>query len=51
VLVTLLDRSDGDPVPLGAELTRRYGGELIFPARRPWVFANFVESIDGIVSL
>jgi len=51
VLATLLDRSEGEPRPLVSRLTRRYGGELRFPTRRPWVFANFVQSLDGVVSL
>ena len=38
-------------LPLPPSLTRRYGGELRFPsADRPWVFANFVTTIDGLVS-
>lgn len=51
MLATLVDRSAGESAPLGAELARRYGGDLRFPARRPWVYANFVQSIDGVVSL
>lgn len=50
MLATLLDRSDGEPVPLPPSLRERYGGELRFP-QRGWVFANFVSSIDGVVSL
>lgn len=52
VLTTLLDRSEGQPLPLPDELLRRYGGPLSFPPRagRRHVFANFVSSIDGIVS-
>ena len=38
-------------LPLPPALIRRYGGELRFPAPdRPWVFANFVTTIDGLVS-
>ena len=35
-----------------AELTRRYGGELLIPVRsgHPTVLANFVSSIDGVVA-
>ncbi|MGH9488488.1 MAG: RibD family protein [Terriglobales bacterium] len=38
-------------MPLPAALRRRYGGDLDFPARPvPYVFANFVSSVDGVVS-
>jgi riboflavin biosynthesis pyrimidine reductase len=51
VLTTLLDRTAGRRVPLSDDLLRRYGGRLSFPpAERPYVFANFVSSIDGVVS-
>lgn len=50
MLATLLDRQRGDELPLGAGLTQRYGGPLRFPARRPYVFANFVSTLDGVVS-
>ncbi len=50
MLAALLDRADGDRLPLTPELLRRYGGELRVPSRRPYVFANFVSTIDGIVS-
>jgi riboflavin biosynthesis pyrimidine reductase len=51
VLATLLDRTEGGAVPLPAELVTRYGGPLRFPATdRPFVFANFVSTIDGVVS-
>ena len=51
MLATVFDHAEGPAVPVGAELTRRYGGEMRFPAQRPWVFANFVQTIDGVVSL
>ena len=51
MLATLLDRTDGEAVPLTPALADRYGGELRFRSRgRPLVFANFVSTIDGIVS-
>ena len=33
-----------------AELAERYGGPLAFPATRPRVVANFVSTVDGVVS-
>ena len=48
MLATLLDRSDGEALPLPAELEERYGGPLRLPERV--VFANFVSTLDGIVS-
>lgn len=50
MLATLLDRSEGAALPLPASLRDRYGGELRFPRARVHVFANFVSSIDGVVS-
>jgi riboflavin biosynthesis pyrimidine reductase len=50
MLASLLDRADGEPLPLPPELAARYGGELRFPQRTPHVFANFVSTIDGVVS-
>jgi len=50
MLASLLDRTDGDAMPLTPDLVRRYGGELRTPSRRPYVFANFVSTVDGIVS-
>lgn len=42
----------GNELPLPAELAALYG-RLIFPAQtdRPYVIANFVTSLDGVVSL
>jgi len=46
----LLDERPGLPqLDLPAELSRLYGGGLGFA--RPCVFANFVETIDGVVSM
>lgn len=48
MLETLLDRSQGDALPLPAVLAQRYGGALRMPARA--VVANFVSTLDGVVS-
>ena len=50
MLATFVDRSEGEALPLPEALAARYGGELRMPRRSPFVFANFVSSIDGIVS-
>ena len=50
MLATLLERDTGDALPMSRALVERYGGELRMPRRTPYVFANFVSSIDGIVS-
>jgi len=50
VLATLLDRSDGETLPLPEAIASRYGGPLRMPARSPHVFANFVSTLDGVVS-
>ena len=39
----------GDALPLTDELRRLYGGDLSLPARA--LYANFVQSIDGIVAM
>lgn len=50
-LETLFDRSIGTPIPLPGPLREAYGGDLSFPAgERTRVFANFVSTIDGLVS-
>jgi len=48
VLETLLDLTTGEILPLPAALAALYGGPLRLPQRV--VFANFVSTIDGIVS-
>jgi riboflavin biosynthesis pyrimidine reductase len=50
-LATLLDNSSGEDVPLPEALLRGYGA-LRFPAvvERPYVLANFVTTLDGVVS-
>lgn len=51
-LETLYDPDGGDALPLPPELARLYG-RLAFPPHpgRPYVLANFVASLDGVVSL
>lgn len=49
-ITTLFDGSDGEAAPLSATLRDTYDGPLTFPARRPHVYANFVSTIDGLVS-
>lgn len=49
-LDTLLDRSSGRALPLPPGLAERYGGALSFPEARPYVVANFVSTLDGVVS-
>jgi riboflavin biosynthesis pyrimidine reductase len=39
----------GEALPLTAELRRLYGGDLSLP--RPALYANFVQSIDGVVAM
>ncbi len=52
MLTTLVDRSRAPELPLPAPLLARYGGGLGFslPNDRPHVFANFVTTLDGLVS-
>ena len=51
-LESLFDAQTGTAFPLPPELTAIYG-QLRFPAQpeRPYIFANFVTSLDGVVSL
>jgi riboflavin biosynthesis pyrimidine reductase len=49
VIHRLIDDSRDPPIPLPAELERRYGGPLRLAART--VFANFVASIDGVAAI
>ena len=48
MLETLLDRSEGAVLPMPGRLETLYGGPLRLAERR--VFANFVSTIDGLVS-
>ena len=50
MLSTLLERDAGEALPLPSALADRYGGPLRVPSRDPWVFANFVSTLDGVVS-
>lgn len=49
---TLLDEVEGDSLPLPDRL-RAFYGPLRFPAfpGRPWIFGNFVSTLDGVVDL
>lgn len=50
-LTTLLDRSKGAPLPLPSRLREAYDGALAFRDSGPiQVFANFVTTLDGLVS-
>jgi riboflavin biosynthesis pyrimidine reductase len=51
-LDVLFDAALGNPIPMPAALKRTYG-RLTFPLTddRPYVVANFVETLDGVVSL
>ncbi len=50
-LESLFERARGDAVPLPSALREAYGGDLAFPGGdRPHVFANFVTTLDGLVS-
>ena len=51
-LESLFDAQTGTALPLPAELAMIYG-QLHFPVQtdQPYVFANFVTSLDGVVSL
>ncbi len=51
-LVTLFDRSSANALPLPTALAARYGGALGFalPPDRPYLVANFVSTLDGVVS-
>lgn len=51
-LATLIDRAPAPAWPLPPPLAGWYGGPLGFPAPagRPYVIANFVTTLDGVVS-
>ncbi|HLG51580.1 MAG TPA: hypothetical protein VKY56_08085, partial [Chloroflexota bacterium] len=51
-LQCLFEERRGEPVPMPPALAALYG-ELCFPhhAPRPYVIANFVTTLDGVVSL
>ncbi len=52
LLETLFERSEGRRIPLPASLAAQHDGGLVLPthADRPFVFSNFVSTLDGIVS-
>jgi riboflavin biosynthesis pyrimidine reductase len=51
-LETLYDASRGTELPLPRDLAEFYGAlRFPFPGDRPYVAANFVTSLDGVVSL
>ncbi len=50
LLAALVAREDGVELPLPDELASRYGGPLRVPERAPFVYANFVATLDGVVS-
>jgi riboflavin biosynthesis pyrimidine reductase len=51
-LIALLDRAPSADLPLPPDLRAAYAGPLGFPAPvgRPYVVANFVTTLDGVVS-
>lgn len=51
-LITLLETKRGKLLPLPARLARLYGCLYMpLPRARPYVFSNFVSTMDGVVSL
>jgi riboflavin biosynthesis pyrimidine reductase len=51
-LEVLYEASQGDEIALPPTLRRLYGRLLMpLPASRPFVFSNYVQSIDGVVTL
>lgn len=48
-LERLFDQGSAQAQDTPAELARLYGGPLELPS--PWLYANFVSSIDGVVAL
>ena len=51
-LTTLFEAKRGTVLPLPPSLERVYGTlRVSMPRSRPWVFSNFVATLDGIVSL
>ncbi len=53
-IVTLYERETADPATLPSTLATYYGGGFTLPVQetsaRPYVIANFVETLDGIIS-
>jgi len=51
-LKTLLETKRGRLLPLPPKLARLYGSlRMTLPRTRPYVFSNFVSTLDGVVSL
>ena len=51
-LKTLFAGNKGEALPLSAKLTRLYGSFRVPRAgSRPYIFSNFVTTLDGVVSL
>jgi riboflavin biosynthesis pyrimidine reductase len=51
-LLTLLESTDGQPLPLPQKLSRLYGTfRLPAPRKGVHVYSNFVSTLDGVVSL
>jgi riboflavin biosynthesis pyrimidine reductase len=48
-MTDLLWSSDPPPPPR-APVEEAYGSALVFPPRRPYLVANFVETVDGVVA-
>jgi riboflavin biosynthesis pyrimidine reductase len=42
--------SSDPPAPPRAAVEMAYGSALVFPPRRPYLVANFVETVDGVVA-
>jgi riboflavin biosynthesis pyrimidine reductase len=53
-IITLYEREAADPTTLPSTLATCYGGGFTLPTQetspRPYVIANFVETLDGIIS-
>ncbi len=51
-LTPVLETRRGRTLPLPPRLERLYGSlRIAAPAARPWVYSNFVSTLDGVVSL
>ncbi|HKQ22856.1 MAG TPA: dihydrofolate reductase family protein [Burkholderiales bacterium] len=51
-LKTLIETKSGKVLPLTAKLARLYGRfRMPLPRSQPYVFSNFVSTLDGVVSL
>src|SRR5688500_3785560 len=50
-LETVWESADGNPLPLPEELAGIYGSLRMPVGDRPFLFANFVSTVDGVVAL